>query len=319
MLRRSGCSSTQPRCAGRGQRHCWHAGWARPPIACCRPGRLAGPVFMVRHLIQRGVGAQEAVAAITVSTTFQNPGADRIRLDRCAAARHPRKPKAFYNLPMPLLMGGGVLAFDGGAFLSAAEARSFRPTHATDCALIRTSRLVEPGQSRRGHRPGRAEHPCPQQPNRGHFPAESGRLAGRNGRGLLDARIPGTSGQLGRCACWSRVSGRRFAAPPLPFPAPLGVQEGGYLLLAPLAGLPPDVALALSLAKTCERESLGPAGSFLSALFRARLASPPGLCGVDRIGRELRARPSFWQRAADRVCSRRRVSNCPSVCCSLVA
>ena len=35
----------------------------------------------------------------------------------------------------------------------------------------------------------------------------------------------------------------------------LGVQEGGYLLLAPLVGLPPDAALALSLTK-CAREIL---------------------------------------------------------------
>ena len=32
-------------------------------------------------------------------------------------------------------------------------------------------------------------------------------------------------------------------------PGSLGVQEGGYLLIAPLAGLPSDVGLALSLAK----------------------------------------------------------------------
>src|SRR5207253_4328829 len=40
------------------------------------------------------------------------------------------------------------------------------------------------------------------------------------------------------------IRGAAFAVP-----GALGVQEGGYLLLAPLAGLPPQAALALSLAK----------------------------------------------------------------------
>jgi hypothetical protein len=38
------------------------------------------------------------------------------------------------------------------------------------------------------------------------------------------------------------------------------VQEGGYLLLAPLAGLPPDAALALSLAKRARELLLGAPG-----------------------------------------------------------
>ena len=40
------------------------------------------------------------------------------------------------------------------------------------------------------------------------------------------------------------IRGAAFA-----IPGSLGVQEGGYLLLAPLASLAPEVALALSLGK----------------------------------------------------------------------
>lgn len=40
-------------------------------------------------------------------------------------------------------------------------------------------------------------------------------------------------------------------------PGALGVQEGGYLLLAPLAGLAPNAALALSLAKRARELLLG--------------------------------------------------------------
>jgi hypothetical protein len=40
-------------------------------------------------------------------------------------------------------------------------------------------------------------------------------------------------------------------------PGALGVQEGGFLLLAPLAGLPPSAGLALSLAKRARELLLG--------------------------------------------------------------
>jgi len=43
-------------------------------------------------------------------------------------------------------------------------------------------------------------------------------------------------------------------------PGSLGVQEGGYLLLAPLAGLRPETALALSLAKRARELLLGVPG-----------------------------------------------------------
>jgi putative membrane protein len=48
------------------------------------------------------------------------------------------------------------------------------------------------------------------------------------------------------------IRGAAFAVP-----GALGVQEGGYLLLAPLAGLPADAALALSLAKRAREILLG--------------------------------------------------------------
>jgi len=48
------------------------------------------------------------------------------------------------------------------------------------------------------------------------------------------------------------IRGAAFA-----IPGALGVQEGGYLLLAPLAGLPSDAALALSLAKRTRELLLG--------------------------------------------------------------
>jgi putative membrane protein len=51
------------------------------------------------------------------------------------------------------------------------------------------------------------------------------------------------------------IRGAAFA-----IPGSLGVQEGGYLLLAPLVGLPPEAALALSLVKRARELLLGVPG-----------------------------------------------------------
>ena len=66
------------------------------------------------------------------------------------------------------------------------------------------------------------------------------------------------------------IRGAAFA-----IPGALGVQEGGYVLLAPLAGLRPDVALALSLAKRARELLLGHAGACLPVLVGARPAAQP--------------------------------------------
>jgi uncharacterized membrane protein YbhN (UPF0104 family) len=51
------------------------------------------------------------------------------------------------------------------------------------------------------------------------------------------------------------IRGAAFA-----IPGSLGVQEGGYLLLAGLVGLPPETALALSLVKRARELLLGVPG-----------------------------------------------------------
>jgi len=51
--------------------------------------------------------------------------------------------------------------------------------------------------------------------------------------------------------------GQAIRAAGFAIPGSLGVQEGGYLLLARLIGLPPEAALALSLAKRARELLLG--------------------------------------------------------------
>jgi putative membrane protein len=61
------------------------------------------------------------------------------------------------------------------------------------------------------------------------------------------------------------IRGAAFA-----IPGSLGVQEGGYLLLAPLAGVRPEAALALSLAKRSRELLLGVPGLLYLHVFERR-------------------------------------------------
>jgi putative membrane protein len=91
------------------------------------------------------------------------------------------------------------------------------------------------------------------------------------------------------------IRGAAFA-----IPGALGVQEGGYLLMAPLVGLPPDVALALSLSKRARELLLG-----LPGLLYLQLSSRAGAAAVSK--------------AAACACTKPTSGSCPSVCCSSAA
>ncbi|MGA9369175.1 MAG: lysylphosphatidylglycerol synthase domain-containing protein, partial [Steroidobacteraceae bacterium] len=71
------------------------------------------------------------------------------------------------------------------------------------------------------------------------------------------------------------IRGAAFA-----IPGALGVQEGGYLLLAPFAGLAPHAALALSFAKRAREILLGIPGliylHYCERIWRRRQGSATG-------------------------------------------
>jgi uncharacterized membrane protein YbhN (UPF0104 family) len=73
--------------------------------------------------------------------------------------------------------------------------------------------------------------------------------------------------------------GQAIRAAGIAIPGSLGVQEGGYLLLAPLASLRPETALALSLAKRSREVLLGLPGllylHFSERGWRRRVAIRP--------------------------------------------
>jgi putative membrane protein len=259
-----------PRGAGAGTlRDAVFARWVGESANSLMPaGQIGGPVLMARHLSRRGMPLHDASAAITVSTTMQT----------------------FSQIAFAVV----------GVILLAA-----RTTHFSDRALVTSSLIASAAlgvqvagfffMQRRGlfgkltrvaHRFARGkdwsvwlEH------------AESIDSAVRGtyerGGSVLASFLLNLVGWLvgtgevflilklvGHETSWvdsllleslgQAIRGAAFA-----IPGALGVQEGGYLLLAPIAGLPPETALALSLAKRAREILLGVPG-LLYLHFRER-------------------------------------------------
>jgi putative membrane protein len=225
-------------------------------------GQVAGPVVMARHLARRGLAMQDAAAIITVSTTLQALAqvafgligvallVARAGVGAGAGAHHE------HGVVPAVLAASGVLALILLSFYLVQRRGMFGRTagmvarlpgkrdwskllsraEAIDRAVERTYRRGKPAAasfalSLAGWLVGAGEV----------FIAL--RLLG-SPVGWIDALMLESLGQA--------IRGAAFA-----IPGALGVQEGGYLLLAPFAGLSPDAALALSLAKRAREILLG--------------------------------------------------------------
>jgi putative membrane protein len=230
---------------------------------------------MARQLAQRGLRSADAGAVITVSTTLQTfaqmvftvaglivlalgqgavgtSGSVYLHVHQAGHQAGPqaldlREPLAAATLAFALLLGGFYLAQRRGLFGGMARlAAKFRSktdwsslqqkAEAIDAAVQalyrhRRRALASFALSLLGWAVGTVEvwlilqfigHPL----------------------GWVDALLLESLGQA--------IRGAAFM-----IPGSLGVQEGGYLLLGPLVGLPPEAALALSLAKRSRELLLG--------------------------------------------------------------
>jgi putative membrane protein len=236
------------------------ARWAGESVNSLMPaGQLGGPVLMTRHLMQSGLRLEEAAAAITVSTTLQTFSQIAFALLGVALLGAQATLASQHALRASSLIASGILALQVGGFywfqrrglfaklmraatrfagkrdwsqwLSHAEAidSAVQLTYARS-APVAVSFLL----SSVGWLVGTGEVYLILQLI--HHPVN-----------WMDALLLESLGQA--------IRGAAFA-----IPGALGVQEGGYLLLAPLAGLPPDAALALSLAKRARELLLGAPG-----------------------------------------------------------
>jgi putative membrane protein len=222
-------------------------------------GQLGGPVLMTRRLAGNGMALSEAAAAITVSTTLQTFAQIAFALLGVASLGAQAGHISPHALRVSSLIASGLLAVQVGGFYWLQRRGFFSKLMraATRFAGKRDwsewmsqaesiDRAVQVTYGRSG--PVAASF----------LLSLVGWLVGtgevylilqllHHPVGWLDALMLESLGQA--------IRGAAFA-----IPGALGVQEGGYLLLAPLAGLPPDAALALSLAKRARELLLGVPG-----------------------------------------------------------
>ncbi len=242
-------------------------------------GQIGGPVLMARHLAQRGMPMHDAAASITVSTTVQVVAQILFALLGVALLGAQAGHMSQHSLRTSALLASGFLAVQIGGFYLLQRRGFF-------------GKLIRVASRFAGHRDwsgwvSRAE-------------AIDLAIQGIYGRGghvaasfflSLLSWIIGTGEVfltlvlIGHPVGWvdalileslgQAIRGAAFAVP-----GALGVQEGGYLLLAPVAGLPPQAALALSLAKRAREILLGLPGLLYLHFWErggatARRAVPP--------------------------------------------
>jgi putative membrane protein len=211
-------------------------------------GQLGGPVFMVRHLIQRGVLARDAIAVITVSTTFQTVSQLVFALMGLLLLSAHASRSAGDALAVPLLIGAGLLGLAlwlfyrlqrRGLFARAARLLGRLSRRADLSRLVTRAAAIDRAIEDTHAREGRIAATF---------------LLSLTGWLIGTGEVYWMLGFLGHPVSWSEALlleslGQAIRGAGFAVPGALGIQEGGYLLLAPLAGLPPQTALALSLAK----------------------------------------------------------------------
>ena len=230
------------------------ARWAGESVNSLLPvGQIGGPVLMVRYLAHRGARMRDAAAAITVSTTTQ----------------------ALSQMLFALL---GIVLFGAQGDLSDQRAPIIIVTIILALCIVVFCVLQRRGMFGRVLRV--AARLFGKRDWDGltlHADAVDAAIRNlyRNRRKVaasfmlnLAGWIAGTGEVwlilyfLGHPVSWHEALllesvGQAIRGAAFAIPGSLGAQEGGYLLLAPLVGLPPDMALALSLAKRVRELILG--------------------------------------------------------------
>ncbi|KVE65840.1 hypothetical protein WI96_11675 [Burkholderia vietnamiensis] len=233
------------------------ARWVGESVNSLLPaGQIGGPVLMVRYLAQRGTRMADAAATVTVSTTMQALAQMAFALIGIAAFSAYATHESVTHLRTPALIATGVLGALAVAFYAAQQRGLFGR------GMRLASKLLGPRDwSSLATRADAIDRAV------GALYRDRAKVAKTFALSLV-GWIVGTAEVwlalhfLGHPVSWldalllesvgQAIRGAAFA-----IPGSLGAQEGGYLLLAPLVGLPPDAALALSLAKRARELALG--------------------------------------------------------------
>jgi putative membrane protein len=219
-------------------------------------GQIGGPVVMVRQLSQRGMRMRDAAAAITVSTTAQAVAQIVFALLGLLLFGAYAAHGALHDLRTATLIATGVLGAMIAGFYYAQRRGLFG----------RLLGVVSKVFGKRDWSSLMTRAEAVDAAVQGIY-RERGRVAASFALSLA-GWIVGTVEVwlalrfLGHPVDWVDALlleslGQAIRGAAFMIPGSLGVQEGGYLLLAPLVGLPPDAALALSLAKRAREILLG--------------------------------------------------------------
>jgi putative membrane protein len=219
-------------------------------------GQLGGPVLMARHLSQRGMRMQDAAAAITVSTTLQTFAQILFVLCGVALLGAQASHISQQALRTSALLVSGLLALQVGGFYLLQRRGFFGK-------LMRAANRFS-GKRDWSQLMSQAEamDAAVQLTYRRNGLVAASFVLSLIGWVVGTGEVYLIALLLGHPLTWSAALlleslGQAIRGAAFAIPGALGVQEGGYLLLAPLAGLPPDVALALSLAKRARELLLG--------------------------------------------------------------
>jgi putative membrane protein len=238
-------------------------------------GPIGGPVVMSRYFSQRGMSMRDAAAGVTVSTTLQALAQIIFALMGVAMLGAHASQGSEYAVRTPLIISGVVLAVCLTGFYLMQRRGLFGKLMRTikrfsgkrDWSQITSQAdaidlAVQDAYGRRGRVAA------------SFFLSLVGWLIGTAEVYLVLQllQLPVSWGD----ALLLESLGQAIRAAGFAIPGSLGIQEGGFLLLAPLAGLRPETALALSLAKRAREVLLGVPGLLYLHLsergWRRRLA-----------------------------------------------
>ncbi|WP_028224301.1 flippase-like domain-containing protein [Paraburkholderia ferrariae] len=231
--------------------------WSGESVNSLLPaGQIGGPVAMVRQLSQRGMAMRDAAAAITVSTTLQAVAQIVFAVFGIVLFSAYAANGAPGDLGVAALIATAVLAGLIGLFYLAQRRGLFG-------RVLRLASKVF-GKRDWSSLATRADA----------VDAAVKSLYNQRGRVVASFAISLVGWLVGTVEVWLALRflghpvgwidalllesiGQAIRGAAFAIPGSLGVQEGGYLLLAPLVGLPPEAALALSLAKRAREILLG--------------------------------------------------------------
>ena len=251
------------------------ARWAGESANSLMPaGQIGGPVLMARHLTLRGLRMSDAAAAITVSTTLQSVaqilfallgvillGAREGHLDESAV----RNGALMACFVLCCVVAGFYAMQRRGLYAKLVRAASrFRRPGGSSGWMNHAESIDQAVQVLYG-RTGAVVASF--------VSSLVGWLAGTGEAFLILVLLGHPVSWLDALLLESLGQGIRGAS--FAVPGAVGVQEGGYLLLAPIAGLTPDTALGVSLAKRARELLLGVPGLLYLRFSRKQTRCAP--------------------------------------------